>query len=265
MKETQNQVCQDEINTERQFAAQGISLANTYSAADSVCFNSQKNAIGVLNAEGQNTSSFIQNNNKNHSFGDAFNQAFNPAYAALTGYYNEYQCADNPSCSNWSMAVDAFQGTAGLVSTGCTAFGGAKLVSAGLSRLAGAGAEEQGLALSGRLQTESSFGDKAIQNALNVPEEPGYFDVIGHGTPTDVSGLSPSELAARIESNPGWGGQNVRLLSCSTGCPTGTYAQELSNDLGVTVQAPTTDFYVSSRGGITFEPGGGWAYFPPKG
>lgn len=122
-----------------------------------------------------------------------------------------------------------------------------------------------GPSLSGRLQTESAFGDKAIQNALKVPGEPGYFDVVGHGTPEDVSGLSPSELAAKIQSNPGWGDENVRLLSCSTGCPTGTYAQELANQLGVTVQAPTTDCYVNSRGGILFDPGGGWAYFTPGG
>lgn len=126
-------------------------------------------------------------------------------------------------------------------------------------------AEGEELSLSGRLQTESSFGDKAIQNALKVPAEPGYFDVIGNGTPTDVSGLSPSELADQIESNPGWGGQNVRLLSCSTGCPSGTYAQDLANDLGVTVQAPTTDVWVSSRGVIHFDPGGDWAYFSPQG
>jgi hypothetical protein len=126
-------------------------------------------------------------------------------------------------------------------------------------------AEDGTLSLSGRLQTESSFGDRAIQNALKVPAEPGYFDVVGHGTPTDISGLSPSQLADQITSEVGWQGQNVRLLSCSTGCPSGTYAQELANDLGVTVQAPTTDLYVSSRGGITFDPGGGWAYFSPGG
>ena len=115
------------------------------------------------------------------------------------------------------------------------------------------------------MRTESALGDKAIQNAMRVPGENGYFDVIGHGTATDVSGMSPGELAARIRGNGGWGGQNVRLLSCSTGCPTGTYAQELANELGVTVQAPTTDFYVSSRGGVTFDPGGGWAFFSPGG
>lgn len=126
-------------------------------------------------------------------------------------------------------------------------------------------ATEEGLSLSGRMQTESAFGDKAIQNALKVPGEEGYFDVVGHGTPSDVSGMSPAELAAKLEANPGWGGQNVRLLSCSTGCPSGTYAQDLANQLGVTVQAPTTDFLVSGRGGITFLDGGGWQWFRPGG
>jgi len=126
-------------------------------------------------------------------------------------------------------------------------------------------ATEEGLSLSGRMQTESAFGDKAIQNALKVPGEDGYFDVVGHGTPSDVSGMSPAELAAKVEGNPGWGGQNVRLLSCSTGCPSGSYAQDLANQLGVTVKAPTTDFLVSSRGGITFLDGGSWQWFRPGG
>lgn len=115
------------------------------------------------------------------------------------------------------------------------------------------------------MQTESAFGDKAIQNALKVPGEDGYFDVVGHGTPFDVSGMSSSELAAQVEANPGWGGQDVRLLSCSTGCPSGTYAQDLANQLGVTVQAPTTDILVSGRGGISFLDGGGWKWFMPGG
>jgi hypothetical protein len=33
----------------------------------------------------------------------------------------------------------------------------------------------------------------------------------------------------------------------------------------VTVPDPATDFIVSGRGGITFDPGGGWAYFNSEG
>jgi hypothetical protein len=119
--------------------------------------------------------------------------------------------------------------------------------------------------LSGRMVTESGYGDIAIRNALRADPEAGMFDVIGHGTPSSVSGMSSSELAAQIRANSGWAGQDVRLLSCSTGCPSGGFAQGLANDLGVTVRAPSTDIYVSSRGGITFDPGGYWRTFTPSG
>ena len=109
------------------------------------------------------------------------------------------------------------------------------------------------------------MGDVAIRNAMRVKPEAGVFDVIGHGTPSSVSGMSASDLAGAIRARPGWGGQDIRLLSCSTGCPTGTFAQDLANDLGVVVRAPTSDIFVSSRGGITFENGGGWRIFSPGG
>lgn len=119
--------------------------------------------------------------------------------------------------------------------------------------------------LSGRIVTEEAMGDVAIRNAMRVKPEPGMFDVIGHGTPSSVSGMSASELAGAIRARPGWAGQDIRLLSCSTGCPTGTFAQDLANNLGVVVRAPSTDIIVSSRGGITFEGGGGWRIFSPGG
>lgn len=122
-----------------------------------------------------------------------------------------------------------------------------------------------GTRLGGRIVTEDALGDVAIRNAMRVKPEPGVFDVIGHGTPSSVSGMSPSQLASAIRARPGWGGQDIRLLSCSTGCPTGNFAQGLANELGVVVRAPTTDLFVSSRGGITFESGGGWRIFSPGG
>ena len=122
-----------------------------------------------------------------------------------------------------------------------------------------------GARLGGRIVTEDAVGDVAIRNAMRVKPEAGTFDVIGHGTPSSVSGMSASELAGAIRARPGWAGQDIRLLSCSTGCPTGNFAQSLANDLGVVVRAPSTDIFVSSRGGITFENGGGWRVFSPGG
>jgi len=123
------------------------------------------------------------------------------------------------------------------------------------------------LPLSGRIQLEDTFGDEAIWNARRAPHEEGYFDVIGHGTPTDISGRSAPDVAAAVRATPSWNGQDVRLLSCSTrGCPINggeSIAQELADALQVQVKAPTTDILVDGRGKITFDSGGTWKIFSP--
>jgi hypothetical protein len=92
--------------------------------------------------------------------------------------------------------------------------------------------------------------------------EPGYYDVVGHGSPNDVAGMSPGRLADQIRTSSG--GQNVRLLSCQTGCPSGTFAQDLADDLGVRVMAPTTDIGASNTGKtLTIFDGGEWRWFDP--
>ncbi len=98
--------------------------------------------------------------------------------------------------------------------------------------------------------------------STNNPEA-GYYDVVGHGSPNDLAGLSPGQLADRI-SGPA-GGQNIRLLSCQTGCPTGTFAQDLADNLGVRVMAPTTDIGASNTGKtLTIFDGGEWRWFDPS-
>ena len=67
--------------------------------------------------------------------------------------------------------------------------------------------------------------------------------MIGHGSPNDLAGMSARELAAKLP-----GGQNGRLLSCQTGCPSGTFAQDLADEMGVRVMAPTTDIGASGSG-----------------
>jgi hypothetical protein len=91
----------------------------------------------------------------------------------------------------------------------------------------------------------------------------GYYDVIGHGTPGSIEGRSAAEVADRIRVASG--GQNVRLLSCQTGCPTGNFAQDLADRLGVRVQAPTSDIGASGRGNsLEFFDGGEWRWFDPS-
>ena len=87
--------------------------------------------------------------------------------------------------------------------------------------------------------------DRAAKNMIKYSERNpanGIFDVIGHGSPHDIAGRSPSEIAEVS------GGQDVRLLSCWTGSPAGHFAQELSNRLGVRVMAPATEIAASGSG-----------------
>lgn len=123
--------------------------------------------------------------------------------------------------------------------------------------------------LSGRTVLGESWDD-AIRAARGAVPEAGFHDVIAHGTPTgiyDAAGnlLSPAQAASVIRSTPSWAGQNIRLLSCSTGCPSGTFAQGLADELGVAVRAPTVDFYVNSRGVPVLDPGGSWINYLPGG
>lgn len=108
--------------------------------------------------------------------------------------------------------------------------------------------------------------DRAAKNMIKYSERNpanGMFDVIGHGSPHDIAGRSPSEIADLIGEVSG--GQDVRLLSCWTGSPAGDFAQELSNRLGVRVMAPTTEIAASGSGKtLTFFDGGEWRWFSPE-
>lgn len=66
--------------------------------------------------------------------------------------------------------------------------------------------------------------------------------------------MSPRLLAAIIRHTKGWNGQNIRLLSCSTGKRVeGDYcfAEELANALGVKVKAPNDVLFITSAGSLT--------------
>ena len=108
--------------------------------------------------------------------------------------------------------------------------------------------------------------DRFFLNASRRPDiDPnGFFDVIGHGSPNKIqiqtangSVLVDSRVASRlIEQSPGYNGQNIRLLSCSTGaCDTG-FAQNLANKLGVEVHAPTDLLWAYRDGRMLVAPRG---------
>ena len=117
------------------------------------------------------------------------------------------------------------------------------------------------------IKTQGGFecfpdGDPLKRNIQNVQPINNYFDVAMHGTPDAVCfggterNMTARVLASVIRHSGGWNGQNVRLLSCSTGKSEGDslcFAEELANALGVTVLAPNLDLYIFPSG--TFQVG----------
>ncbi len=92
-----------------------------------------------------------------------------------------------------------------------------------------------------------SKDDILFERAKRVKPDGNKFDVAMHGTSKSVcfggydENMSPRLLAAVIKHSEGYHGQEIRLLSCSTGkSVNGEYcfAEELANALGVTVYAP---------------------------
>lgn len=105
-------------------------------------------------------------------------------------------------------------------------------------------------------------GDPFRLNAGNRPDvnPNGRFDFMAHGTPSKVQIVRPNgeevwvnhRVAARlIQQNPAYQrGQPVRLLSCSTGEGSGSFAQNLSNKLGVPVRAPSDVLWAWPNGAM---------------
>jgi hypothetical protein len=98
-----------------------------------------------------------------------------------------------------------------------------------------------------------SYMKPADRFALNAAKRPdvdpnGQFDFIAHGNPSKVQIVRPNgqevlvdhRVAARlIRQNPAYQpGQPVRLLSCSTGQGSRSFAQNLANKMRVPVRAP---------------------------
>ncbi len=91
--------------------------------------------------------------------------------------------------------------------------------------------------------------------AQNIEREDGFYDVVLHGTPEYVeffgTKIDSKTLAKIIKGRKDYKGEAIRLISCSTGEITYTadcFAQRLSNELGVTVKAPTHTVYVFCDG-----------------
>ncbi len=106
--------------------------------------------------------------------------------------------------------------------------------------------------------------DQFFLNARNrVDIDPnGYFDVVAHGSANKIQINTPNgpkivdhrTAAQLIKRQPGYNGQSIRLLSCSTGQCNSGFAQNLANKLNVTVEAPTDILWAYPNGKMVIAP-----------
>lgn len=105
----------------------------------------------------------------------------------------------------------------------------------------------------------SAFPDDDVlkERTKLVDPDGNKFDVAMHGTPNAVAfggrkaNMSPRLLASIIRHSEGYHGQDIRLLSCSTGVKVGEdycFAEELANALGVKVFAPNDLIFFRKNG-----------------
>ncbi|QDH10640.1 hypothetical protein FE634_21390 [Nocardioides dongxiaopingii] len=99
--------------------------------------------------------------------------------------------------------------------------------------------------------------------AWHVPEFPGEYVLDTHGTADFVAvdgvALSAPDFAEVVAHETDWTGEPIRLFSCNTGEEAGGFAQQLANELGTEVTAPTEQVW-SVQGG---EPVIGSGVFDP--
>jgi hypothetical protein len=116
--------------------------------------------------------------------------------------------------------------------------------------------------------------------AQEVKPADGYHTIDMHGSESDpdhvyfqnkdseMESLSADQLAVVIQDNDHWDGQPVRLYSCWTGQdpPSGgdSFGQQLSDSLGVDVQAPTSWVSNDANGDPVLGSGGEWQVFHPR-
>lgn len=107
--------------------------------------------------------------------------------------------------------------------------------------------------------------DQFFKNASKRPDvyPNGMVDVIAHGSSQNIEVMTANgpvtvdhRVAGRIiENSPGYTtGQPIRLLSCDTGARDAGFAQNLSNKLGVPVQAPTELVWAYGDGRMVVAP-----------
>ena len=119
--------------------------------------------------------------------------------------------------------------------------------------------------------------------AGDVPQYPGEYVLDLHGTPQAVQGgdgsmMDAAQFAEQVRKRTDWDGQSpVRLFSCDTGSAPDGFGQQLADQLGVNVTAPTKPVWSTSNGspfvtdmdpitgGPVWPPNGGWVEFQSNG
>lgn len=128
----------------------------------------------------------------------------------------------------------------------------------------------------------NGYGFELKEAAKRVKKIEGFTDVAVHGSPDSImvcvkkNGrdqeivLDHRRLAKFLKADEGYGRGKIRLLSCKTGSPTGTFAQNLANKMGVTVRALSDTLFIFPNGKMVIGPNmftntGQWVDYRPQG
>lgn len=124
----------------------------------------------------------------------------------------------------------------------------------------------------------SFLPEKDQPAAFDVPAYDGEYVLDVHGSPESVgvngADMNASEFAAVVKDNTSWNGTDpIRLFSCDTGATENGFAQQLADEVGVDVTAPTAPVWSMSDGSepvvsaAEFDPVTGLSYpvDPPTG
>ena len=115
---------------------------------------------------------------------------------------------------------------------------------------------------SGIIKLSSKFinpTDQLYTNANNIKPLKGYGDIIMHGSPDSllIYGLNDErweygakEAAEMIRNSREFHGQPIRLVACQTGAKENGIAQQIADELGIKVMAPTEIVNVDFDGKI---------------
>lgn len=124
--------------------------------------------------------------------------------------------------------------------------------------------------------TLAARGDRFAEAAKKVFPEPGFTDVVVHGSPNAFHvvhngkevALTPNSLRTWLKKQ-GYRGGPIRLLSCDAGAHSTATAQSIANGLGVEVKAPSDLTWIHADGSVTIGPNestnsGRWVTFRPS-